>query len=239
MKLSLAKQIVLGSSEVKKIYHGSSLVYSWVSLLPTVSEETVSNFADANEYNEGDKIWGDVTLSNGCTLSEDGLEMQNEETYLSTTIDTITYPLSFEFKCRIDAECYKAQADNPGMLFGIGPTQDGWGDGITCFSTTDYGIIIDTIGAMTIVTHITPEYCHIVLTVNSSGILTLYINGVDNSWTTSSTNSAITSEKTYIYNGQGLGRFVGAISCLRIWNNELSTDEVETLFAEDDYKYTI
>ena len=239
MKLSLAKQILLGSYQVKKIYHGSNLVYSWVSLLPTVSEETVSSFADANEYSEGDTTWGDITLSSGCTLSEDGLEMQNEETYLSTTIDTITYPLTFEFKGRIDSECYKSQAYNPGMLFGIGPTQDGWGDGITCFATTDYGIIIDTTGAMTITTHITPEYCHIVLTVDSSGILTLYMNGINNSWTSSSTNSAITSEKTYIYNGQGLGRFVGAISCLRIWNNELSTDEIRALFAEDDSKYTI
>lgn len=239
MKLSLAKQILFGSYQVKKIYHGSNLVYSWISLLPTVSEETVSNFADANEYVEGDTTWGDITLSSGCTISEDGLEMQNEETYMSTTIDIITYPLTFEFKCRIDSECYKAQANNPGMLFGIGPTQNGWGDGITCFSTTDYGIIIDTTRAMTITTYTMPEYCHIVLTVNSSGILALYINGANNSWTVSSTNSAIMSAKTYIYNGQGLGRFVGAISCLRIWNNELSTDEIETLFKEDDSKYTI
>lgn len=239
MKISSIQSILLGSTQIKKIYHGSALVYSWVTIPPTVSEETVSNFADASTYEEGSTTWGDITLSSGCDLSEDGLEIQNEETYLSTTIDTITYPLTFEFKGRVDDECYKAQANNPGMLFGIGPTQDGWGDGITCFSTTDYGIIIDTTGAMTICTYKTPEYCHIVLVVNSSGILTMYMNGIENSWTTSSTNSAITSEKTYIYNGQGLGRFVGAISCLRTWNNELSTDEIELLFADDDSKYTL
>lgn len=239
MKLSLIKRVLFGSDQVKKIYHGASLVYSWVSILPEVSEETVSNFAYANTYDEGSTTWGNMTLSSGCTLSEDGLEMQNEETYMSTTIDTITYPLTFEFKGRIDRECYKSQDNNPGMLFGIGPTQDGWGDGITCFSTTDYGIIIDTIGAMTITTNVTPEYCHIVLVVNSYGILTLYMNGINNSWSVSSTNQAITSEKTYIYNGQGLGRFVGAINCLRIWNNELSLDEINTLFANDDSKYTL
>ena len=239
MKLTVAKRILLGSTQIKKIYHGATLVYSWVTIPPSVSEETVSNTATANTYEEGSTTWGDLTLSAGCTLSEDGLEMQSEETYLSTTIDTITYPMTFEFKGRIDSACYKTQANHPGMLFGIGPTQNGWGDGITCYSTTDYGIIFDTTGAMTITTNVTPTYAHIVFTVNSSGILTVYINGIDNTWSTSSTNSAITSAKTYIYNGEGTGRFVGAINCLRVWNNQLSTDEITKLFADDDEKYTL
>ena len=92
---------------------------------------------------------------------------------------------------------------------------------------------------MTITTGTKPTYCHIVLTVNSSGIMTIYINGINNSWSTSSTNSAITSIKTYIFNGQGVGRFVGAVSIMRIWNNELSTDEIVKLFADDDEKYTL
>lgn len=239
MKLTVAKRILLGSTEIKKIYHGATLVYSWVTIPPSVSKDTVSNTATADTYEEGSTTWGDITLSSGCTLSEDGIEMQNEETYISTTIDPISYPMTFEYKARIDESCYKAQANNPGMLFGIGPTQNSWGDGITCYSTTDYGIILDTTGAMTIITNVTPTYCHIVLTVNSSGIMTIYINGINNSWSTSSTNSAITSTKTYIFNGQGVGRFVGAVSVIRIWNNELSTDEIAKLFADDDEKYTL
>ena len=239
MKLTVAKRILLGSTEIKKIYHGVTLIYSWVTIPPSVSKDTVSNTATADTYEEGSTTWGDITLSSGCTLSEDGIEMQNEETYISTTIDPISYPMTFEYKARIDESCYKAQANNPGMLFGIGPTQNNWGDGITCYSTTDYGLILDTTGAMTITTNVTPIYCHIVLTVNSSGIMTIYINGINNSWSTSSTNSAITSTKTYIFNGQGVGRFVGAVSIIRIWNNELSTDEIEKLFADDDEKYTL
>lgn len=239
MKLTVAKRILLGSTEIKKIYHGATLVYSWVTIPPSVSKDTVSNTATADTYEEGSTTWGDITLSSGCTLSEDGIEMQNEETYISTTIDPISYPMTFEYKARIDEACYKAQANNPGMLFGIGPTQNSWGDGITCYSTTDYGIILDTTGAMTITTGTKPIYCHIVLTVNSSGIMTIYINGINNSWSTSSTNSAITSTKTYIFNGQGVGRFVGAVSVIRIWNNELSTDEIAKLFADDDEKYTL
>lgn len=239
MKLTVAKRILLGSTEIKKIYHGATLVYSWVTIPPSVSKDTVSNTATADTYEEGSTTWGDITLSSGCTLSEDGIEMQNEETYISTTIDPISYPMTFEYKARIDEACYKAQANNPGMLFGIGPTQNSWGDGITCYSTTDYGLILDTTGAMTITTSVTPIYCHIVLTVNSSGIMTIYINGINNSWSTSSTNSAITSTKTYIFNGQGVGRFVGAVSVIRIWNNELSTDEIAKLFADDNEKYTL
>lgn len=239
MKLSTAKKIIFGSTEIKKMYHGSTLVYSWVTIPPSVSDETMSNTATADVYEEGSTTWGDITLSAGCTLSEDGLEMQNEETYISTTIDPITYPFTFEFKGRIDESCYKTQANHPGMLFGIGPTQNSWGDGITCYPTTDYGIIFDTTGAMTIVTNITPTYTHIVLTVNSSGIMIVYINGIGNTWSSSSTNSAIISSKSYIFNGEGIGRFVGAINCLRIWNNELSTNEITKLFADDDEKYTL
>ena len=126
MKLTVAKRILLGSTEIKKIYHGATLVYSWVTIPPSVSNDTVSNVATADTYEEGNTTWGDITLSSGCTLSEDGVEMQNEETYISTTIDPISYPMTFEYKARIDEVCYKAQANNPGMLFGIGPTQNSW-----------------------------------------------------------------------------------------------------------------
>ena len=75
MKLTVAKRILLGSTQIKKICHGATLVYSWVIIPPSVSEETVSNTATANTYEEGSTTWGDLTLSAGCSLSEDGLEM--------------------------------------------------------------------------------------------------------------------------------------------------------------------
>ena len=153
-------------------------------------------------------------------------------------IDTITYPFTFEFKGRVDSSSYRNQANNPGMLFGLGPTRNGWGDGITCYSTTDHGIIIDTTGAMKIVTNKTPEYVHIVLTVNSSGTLMMYMNGVGNTWTATS-DSAITSSKSYIFNGQGVGRFVGAVSILRVWNSLLSDEDIINLFKDDDSKYLL
>lgn len=194
--------------------------------------------SSAEDYTRGSTEWGNLTLSSGCTVSKDGIEMQNEETYVSASISNLSYPMSFEFKGRIDSACYKAQADHPGMIFGMSPSRDSWGDGITCYSSSDYGIIFDTTGAMTITTNATPTYVHIILTINSSGTLTVYINGIGNTWTASS-NSAITSSKNYIFNGEGTGRFIGAINTMRWWDVELSTDEITQLFLSDSSEYTM
>lgn len=91
---------------------------------------------------------------------------------------------------------------------------------------------------MKICTYKTPNYAHIILVVNSSGTLTMYINGINNTWTTTS-DSAIMSEKKYIYNGEGLGRFIGAINTMRWWDVALTTEEITELFSSDDSNYTL
>lgn len=239
MVLKNAKNIFLGSNLVKKIYLGAKLVYTYITHSPpVVSEENMIGSNSAETYEEGSETWGELTLSSGCEVSEDGVEIQNEETYVSAEIKGVSYPMSFEFKGRLDEECYKAQAYNPGMLFGLSPTENSWATGITCYSTTDYGIIIDTIGAMTICTYKTPTHVHIILVVDGFGNLTMYMNGISNSWKATA-NSAIMSEKIYVYNGQGDGRFVGAINTMRWWDVALSTDEITELFSLDDDNYTL
>lgn len=239
MILKNAKRCCFGISIAKKIYLGAKLVYTYIiASPPVVSEENMQSSNSAETYEEGSETWGDLTLSSGCEVSEDGIEIQDEETYVSSEIEGISYPMSFEFKGRIDEEGYKYQDSNPAMLFGLSPTQDTWGTGITCYSTIDYGIIIDTIGAMTICTYKTPTYVHIILVVDSNGNLSMYMNGINNVWTASA-NEAIMAEKTYVYNGQGLGRFVGAINTMRWWDAALSTDEITELFSLDDDNYTL
>lgn len=239
MVLKNAKSVYWGANAVKKIYLGEDLVYSYItSAPPVVSEENMIGSNSADSYEEGSTSWGSLTLSAGCSVSQDGIEIQSEETYLSTSISGLSYPMTFEFKGRVDSGCYRAQANGPGMLFGLGPTQNNWGDGITCYATTDYGIIIDTISAMTIVTNKTPTYVHIVLVLDSSGNLTMYLNGIDNSWT-ASYNNATRSNKTYIYNGQGIGRFIGAINTMRWWDVGLTTSEITELFSLDSSDYTL
>jgi hypothetical protein len=66
----------------------------------------------------------------------------------------------------------------------------------------------------------------------------MYMNGINNTWTANS-NSAIMSEKTYIYNGQGDGRFVGAINTMRWWDVALSEEEIRRLFSEDSDEYIL
>ncbi len=239
MILKNAKNVYFGEKLIKKIYLGAKLVYTYItSSPPVVSEENMMASNSAETYEEGSKTWGELTLSSGCSVSEDGIEIQNEETYVSAEISGVSYPMSFEFKGRLDETSYKAQAYNPAMLFGLSPEQDTWATGITCYATTDYGIIIDTTGAMTICTYKTPNYVHIILVVDDYGDLTMYMNGIGNTWTANA-NSAIMAEKTYIYNGQGEGRFVGAINTMRWWNTALTTEEVEELFSLDDNDYTL
>lgn len=146
--------------------------------------------------------------------------------------------MTFEFKGRLDDGCYRAQDNSPGMLFGLSPTQNEWGVGIACYATTDYGIIIDTTSAMTICTYKTPTYVHIVLVIDDSGDMTMYMNGIANSWSANG-NSGTMAEKTYVYNGEGAGRFVGAINTMRWWDVALSTSEVEELFSKDSGDYTL
>lgn len=239
MILKYQKKVYLGSTEVKKIYLGSSLVYSYISPAPPkVQEENLQGENNANSYEEGSTTWGDFTLSDGCTVSSDGIEIQGEETYLSTKLSGLSYPMTFEFKGRVDSGSYKAQANGPGMLFGLSPTQNDWGSGICCYSTTDYGIIVDTSAAMQITTKKTPTYVHIVFTLDSSANLTFYLNGISNSWTLSA-DTATRSTKNYIYNGEGNGRFIGAISTMRWWDTALTTNEITTLFSQDDENYKL
>lgn len=239
MILKNASIVYYGSNEVKKIYLGNSLVYAVITPSPpAVSEEDILGSASAESYEEGSTSWGNLTLSAGCETSKDGIEIQSEETYVSAEISGLSYPMSFEWKGRVDSSCYKTQANHPGMLFGFGATKNGWGNGVTCYSTTDYGIIIDTTGAMSITTNKTPTYAHIVVIINSSGNLTMYLNGINNTWACSS-NTATKSNKYYVFNGEGTGRFVGAINTMRWWDVELSTTEIEELFASDSSDYTL
>lgn len=238
MILNKAKKVFLGDEQIKKIYCGPELVYSYIiSIPPSVSEENLSGSSSADNYIEGSTQWGDLQLSSGCTTSQDGIEIQEEQTYLSSKITGMSYPMTFEFKGRLDPGCYRAQAYNPGMLFGLSSEQNGWGNGITCYSTTDYGIIIDTVKEMRIVTYAQPTYVHIIFTINRSGTLTLYLNGINNTWTTAA-DRGTRARKNYIYNGQGNGRFVGAISVMRWWTKQLSENEIATLFSQDSEEYT-
>lgn len=239
MVLKDAPSVYLGSNTVKKIYLGSKLVYSNVTPAPpVVAEESMMSSNDAESYEAGSTSWGSLTLSSGCKVSKDGIEIQSDETYVSAAVSGLSYPMTFEFKGRIDSECYRAQTNCPGMIFGLAPIQDDWGNGVTCYATSDYGIIIDTAVAMAITTSVTSTYVHIIVVIDSSGALTMYINGRSNSWTLASC-AATTANKTYIYNGQGVGRFVGSINTMRWWDTAISTTEIDELFASDDDKYTL
>ena len=82
---------------------------------------------------------------------------------------------------------------------------------------------------------------HIIIKVEYGGNFTsvdelfLYINGnqegsYSDSWI--NRNDALTSDKNYIYNNEGNGRFVGAVSVIRLWNRALTDSEINEAFIE-------
>lgn len=89
---------------------------------------------------------------------------------------------------------------------------------------------------MKITTQKTPTYVHIVLTIDNLGNLTMYMNGYSNTWTYSSDDGTIAT-KNYIYNGQGDGRFIGAISIMRWWTSKLEDSDIQKLFEHDSSEY--
>lgn len=240
MVLKNAAQCYLGADLVKKIYLGSKLVYTYMTPAPpVVSEESMLGSNSAETYTEGSTSWGQLTLSAGCTTSKDGIEIQNSQTYVSASTSGLSYPMTFEFKGRIDDACYRPQGSNPGMLFGFGASANSWFNCVTCYATSDQGITIDSVLTRgKIKTGVKPKYAHIIVVINSSAALTLYINGTNNAWTASA-DSATRANKTYIYNGEGSGRFIGAINTMRWWNSALSMTEIEELFASDDDNYVL
>ena len=97
MILKYAKSVMLGSKQVKKIYLGSKLVYTYMPAAPKVSEDTIAGDNQASSYVDGSTTWGDLTLSKGCTTSSDGVEIQKEQTYVSVNTSGMSYPMTFEF----------------------------------------------------------------------------------------------------------------------------------------------
>lgn len=229
-----AEKLYWNGVQASKVYLGTNRVYLFSEPVPDVSPEDMAGNSTVDSYEEGSTDWGDLTLSDGVAVSEDGLEIQGGQTYASAADDSITYPMTLEFKGRVDSY----DSSNPPMLWGMGITVDTWGAGCVCsYAHSNYGVIVDSNGSSRrIITQKTPEYVHAVFRIDAQGIPVLFLNGFDHSWTFAADN-ATRGPKTYFYNGEGKGRFVGAISVMRWWGVALTNAEVRELFANDGEQY--
>lgn len=192
---------------------------------------------DASDWNSG-KTWTDsingkvITFSSSpSSKTNDGIELTTSITFASESLSSLklSYPCTFEWLGRIDGNFSNS---TPGNVFSLSPSSGQWA-GICCYSkTSSNGIQIDVGGSGSVTSKVYTkgiEY-HIIITVNSSRTTTLYVNSTTAKGTT--TNSNGYSNKYYLYNNEGSGRFYGAIQRMCLWNKCLSSTEIKTLFTE-------
>lgn len=207
-----------------------------------ITDGLVANWDMAN-YTSG-TAWTDsvssktITLSSSASKTADGIEFSSSRTFSSASLSSLSlsYPCTLEWQGRIDSSCFSDSA--PANIFGFSNSDGGWA-GICCYSKSSNGIQLDIGSSGTVKSSISGAGTyHIVVTISSNGITTLYVNDASSSFAQSSANTQSKCNKTYLYNTEGSNRFVGAISSIRLWNKALSSDELEELFTEEG-KHTI
>lgn len=189
---------------------------------------------DSDDFTSGGTSWKDrissaeITVSNGATKGDDGLEFTSSNSFYSDNLGIgAAYPLTFEWIGRLDSF-------NTGHMWGLGQTSGSWSYAVNMYSKAT-NCIIDNGATQTGI--ISTGLLHIVITFTSSTAWTIYytqggsLTGTPSS--TSGTSSYSAYNKNYLYNNEGNGRFVGAISKMRIWNKALSSTEITTLFTEE------
>lgn len=198
-----------------------------------ITDSLIHNW-DYDDFTSGGTTWVDrvgnktITISNGATKGDDGLEFTTSNSFYSENLGIGSgYPLTFEWIGRLDSF-------NTGMLWGLGQTSGSWSGAVTMYSKAT-NCIIDNGGTQTGITE--TGLLHIVVVFSSSSAWTCYytqggvITGTPSS--ASGTSSYSSYNKNYLYNNEGNGRLIGAISKMRIWNKVLSVTEVDTLFTNE------
>lgn len=192
---------------------------------------------DADDWSSG-RTWIDSVNSKAITFSsapssktDDGIELTSSITFASASLSSLglSYPCTFEWVGRIDGAFSNTA---PGHIFGLSTSSGAW-SGICCYSkTSSNGLQLDIGSSGTITSGVYSqgvEY-HIVVTISSSRVTTLYVNSTTSRGTTSNSNGY--GSKYYLYNNEGSGRFYGAIRRMCLWNKCLSSSELTTLFTE-------
>lgn len=201
-----------------------------------ITDSLVANW-EASSFSSGTS-WIDsisqkvLTLSSSPTKSDDGIEFTSSITFSSNSLASLSlsYPISFEWIGRIDTK--SISNNSPGNLFCLSNNNGNW-SGICCYSkSSSNGIQLDIGSSGTVVSGVYDSGIHhILVIINSSGVTTLYIDSATQKGSQSSSNTNSKVAKTYLYNTEGSNRFVGAISSMRIWNKELTSDEINAIFS--------
>lgn len=213
---------------------------------PVITDGLVANW-ESKTFTSGTQ-WVDsvnglvINFTSSPSKSGAGIELNAGITFQSQSLSSLglSQPVSIEWIGRIDAGSFNSSS--PGNVFGFGPNAGAWDNAMNCYSHPSNGIQMDLDSSGTIKSGNTGygNY-HIVVRVSEhSWIATttcdLYVNGTTQHHYSESNlisrNDALSSDKTYVYNNEGVSRFVGAVNFIRIWNKELSDSEIQTMFTD-------
>lgn len=223
-----------------------------------VTDSLVANW-DAKNFTSG-TVWRDsvnnkaINFTSAPSKSNDGIEIPTSITFSSESLSDLglTFPISIEWLGRIDSNSF--DNTHPGNILGIGSSAGEWDNSICIYSKLSPNSIqvdADSSGTLTSGIYNTDQEYHILITIEEranyfgSDTITFYVNSANSvdsaSYTrwTGDGNDSFTSNKNYVYNSEGTGRFDGAISAIRIWDKCLSDSEVEQVFTfvQDKFVY--
>lgn len=216
-----------------------------------VTDSLLANW-DSDTFTPG-TTWRDsvsnkaINFTSSCSKSIDGIELSQSVTFSSESLSSfsLTFPFTIQWIGRIDSQSFNNTY--PGNILGMGEDNNAWDNSLCLYSKlSPSGIQLDADSSGTITSGIYTtniEY-NIVVTVSERSsyfeedTITLYINSASSVGSASYTrwdgngNPAISASKNYIYNGEGNGRFDGAIQSIRIWNKCLSSSEIQTIYTK-------
>lgn len=196
----------------------------------------------AKNFTSGSTTWTDdiagkkITFSSAATTDEYGISQSrtNSDYWYSESLSSFSLSdtRTYEWYGYINSSCYSSSY--PGQIFGASGTNNGWA-GICVYaqSSTSYGIQVNIVGSSRVLINskVTTSGWHHMLITTSGTTVTLYLDSADVAGTGSGTSTYLNKTFSYIYNGEGSGRFDGSVNRIRIWNRVLNSTEIETVFS--------
>lgn len=199
----------------------------------------------AEKFTSGSKTWTDsvagknITFSAAASTDENGISQSRTSSNYWQTESLSSIGLgtakTIEWYGYINSSCYSSST--PGMIIGASQTVNGWsGIGVWAQSSSSYGLQLNIVSTSRILVNskITSTGFHHILLVCSDSTCTYYVDSDEAIGVGSATNTAVSMGYTYLYNGEGSGRFDGSINRIRVWNRALNSNEVTAVMGNKD-----
>lgn len=199
-----------------------------------VAEWQSSSFTSGTTWT--DSVGGKtITFSSSASKNEYGISQSrsNSDYWYSESLSSLSLSntRTYEWYGYINSNCYSSTY--PGMIFGASASRNSWaGVCVYAQSSTSYGIQVNLVGSSRtlINSKVTTSGWHHMLITTSGTTVNLYLDSPDVLGTGTGSSTYLNKTYSYIYNGEGSGRFDGSINRIRIWNRVLNSTEIEAVY---------